>query len=1037
MAKDKEQIKDLAFYQYLGYFYSRNKKEIRRSYTGLSKKFLDYNDPANSDAYLRLPQFQALEIYIFLKEYLNNAFMHEIFRDWYKKTGKFVAREELKVYGDGQMGLFTEVDAKVFKAVFDNIKQFEQIYPNYIYALTMGLGKTVLMATSIFYEFLLANKYPQDKRYCHNALVFAPDKTVLQSLKEIQTFDKSKVVPPEYINWLDTNLHFHFLDDTGISLNTMDKSDYNIIISNTQKIILKKQHKEKTPGQLLFSDADKYQVIQSNEGYNDLYDFVAEDELELLSNQRFAKLTRLKQLGIYVDEAHHAFGNTLAKDFGLKKSATSLRLTINGLAQNLKDAGSKVVACYNYTGTPYVNNRLLPEVVYEYGLKKSINDKYLKQVKVSGFSNTKSIEFIRETIREFWSRHKGKRYENMLPKIAFFTRRVDELQTDLKPAVEKVLSELKIPLNKILVNVGDEKVTTNDDLREFINLDTPASEKQFILLVNKGKEGWNCRSLFAVGLHRKPKSTIFVLQATMRCLRSIGEIQETANVYLSDENLNILEHELQDNFRMSVKDMSTAGDKKKVVEVRVVPPPVIIKLKKISRLYKLNSKSLASEVDLKLETAPTDQYEIVRTDRDIRDISGKAGADRAITHIREKRLFSELTIIAEIARYLNIAPVKINEILKSTKQGIKKILDAVNEYNELLYDWVIPKLFNEMFEIEEFKSEIEEEIELVKQPSGDDGCYRVKAEEDLIASVSDDKYRAHKKKSFHLDNYCFDSKPENALFWSLINEEKIKKVYFTGMLRHGQTDFNIRYIDPESHTLRTYYPDFLTQKDGGSYEIIEVKGDNKIDDAVVQAKAYYANQMAVESGMSYRIVKGSVAMQGLIGETKSEQKEIELFDIDLSRIYVDMLPVYSMQAACSRFGDGEEIECDGWVEVKGMELNKEMFVCRAVGKSMEPKIVDGSYCIFRKIPAGTRQNKIVLVQMHNVEDPENGGKYTIKKYSSEKKQEEDGDWRHTKITLSPLNLNKDFKPIVFTPETSDINDDVRIVAELVKVIAVS
>ena len=61
------------------------------------------------------------------------------------------------------------------------------------------------------------------------------------SLKEIETFDKSKVVPPEYINWLDTHLKFHFLDDTGISLNAIDDSKYNIIISNTQKIILKQK----------------------------------------------------------------------------------------------------------------------------------------------------------------------------------------------------------------------------------------------------------------------------------------------------------------------------------------------------------------------------------------------------------------------------------------------------------------------------------------------------------------------------------------------------------------------------------------------------------------------------------------------------------------------------------------------------------------------------------------------------------------------------------------------------------------------------
>lgn len=60
------------------------------------------------------------------------------------------------------------------------------------------------MATCIFYEFLLGNKFEKDARYCHNALVFAPDKTVLHSLKEIESFDLTRVVPPEYVNFLTT-----------------------------------------------------------------------------------------------------------------------------------------------------------------------------------------------------------------------------------------------------------------------------------------------------------------------------------------------------------------------------------------------------------------------------------------------------------------------------------------------------------------------------------------------------------------------------------------------------------------------------------------------------------------------------------------------------------------------------------------------------------------------------------------------------------------------------------------------------------------
>ncbi len=128
----------------------------------------------------------------------------------------------------------------------------------------------------------------------------------------------------------------------------------------------------------------------------------------------------------------------------------------------------------------------------------------------------------------------------MLPKMAIFGTTIDEITTEIRPAVEEILSQHGISSDKILVNVGDTKVTTDNDIHEFNLLDNPKSEKQFILLVNKGREGWNCRSLFAVALYREPKLKVFVLQATMRCLRSIGDIQETGHVYLTAENMDII-----------------------------------------------------------------------------------------------------------------------------------------------------------------------------------------------------------------------------------------------------------------------------------------------------------------------------------------------------------------------------------------------------------------------------------------------------------------------------------------------------------------
>lgn len=871
VSRTKQQQVDFPFYTYLSLFLKQEKKRIYTTYTQLTRKFLSFNNPENAVAFLRKPQFEALEMYVFLKEFCHNKYLFEIFQEWFKKEGIFEGRKAAGINAKGQVSLFDPIEAnkqediELFNEIYSQIKSFQQIYPNYIFALTMGLGKTVLMATSIFYEFLLANKYPKDERYCHNALVFAPDKTVLQSLKEIETFDKSKVVPPEYVNWLETNLKFFFLDESGDALNAIENSKYNIIISNTQKIILKKQNKKPSASQLLFKDMSTTHKAKSlNKDFEDLYGFDIDTDLELVTNQRFAKLTRLRQLGIYVDEAHHVFGNALAQDFGLKASATSLRVTINELAESLAEAGTKVVGCYNYTGTPYVGSRLLPEVVYAYGLRDAINNKFLKKVEIKAFENIKNqtLAFVRLAIKEFWEENNGKRFENLLPKLAFFASTIDELQTELRPAVEQVLAELNIPTSKILVNVGDSSITTNDDIREFKNLDTPASDKQFILLVNKGKEGWNCRSLFGVALHREPKSKVFVLQATMRCLRSIGDNQETGQVFLSDENIRILDAELQENFKLSVDDLNNSGDKGEVVEVRLVPPPIKVKLKKVRKLHQLKEKEVADGIDLEIEKADTDGYKILGSERSIYDVSKKISVVSDYSEFKDKQQFSTLTLVAEISRYLNLSPIRIKQILSDTVQGIEKIVEAVNNFNELLYDWIIPRLFNELYELEAFEKLDEIEIELVKEPKDGD-CYRVKANKALLASLHDPKFSGFKDKSFHLDNYCFDSKPENHLFWTLLHDKKIDKVWFTGMLTHGQTEFVVNYIDPSSHTVRSYYPDFLVLLNDGSYVIVEVKGDNMIEDDVVMAKSDYAHQLAVASKMSYLMVKGSDAMNGV------------------------------------------------------------------------------------------------------------------------------------------------------------------------------
>ncbi len=849
---------DFAFFTYLRIFYTENRGRIRNHFRDLSKKFLDFNTP-ESGAFLREPQFEALEMYIFLKEYLGNRHVHEIFTDWYTKQNGFEGRSTL---GIEQLELLGELNTTQYEAVFRYIrKSGNRNYANYIFALPMGTGKTILMATCIFYEFLLANKFPKDPKYCRNALVFAPDRTVLQSLKEIQTFDMTKVIPHEYFNFLSRHIQFHFLEEAGTTLSTMDRSQFNIIISNAQKIILKKQHTEKSASERLFkSGAPTYKPGSVYDQFSGLYNFdTPEDENELTTNQRFQKLTRLEQLAIFVDEAHHAFGSKLARDMGLQKSKTSLRLTIDELAASLERAGTRVCACYNFTGTPYVGQQVLPEVVYGYGLKEAIDKGFLKKVRLHTYTNPKDSEFVRLTIKDFWDNHRGLRHEGMLPKLALFSSTIDELKNDLRPAVESALSEFGVPLSSILVNVGDSKLTSNDELREFINLDTQSSEKQFILLVNKGKEGWNCRSLFGVALYRRPKSKIFVLQASMRCLRQIGEDQQTGHIYLSAENAQILDDELQQNFRVSVNEIHNFGVEKLNYKVRVNKPPVNVTLKRIRKLHQLVEKQSQNGLCLELDQIDTEKYRLIHEESE-----GLAAPHPILTEdlseYKLKRDFSQLTLCAEISRYLNRSPLKIEEMLTNTEEGMQRILSNVNEFNELLYDWIIPRIFKALYDLQEFENHESEEIELVKEP--EEGYYTVRATPNLVFTDNNTEVIQHRRKSFHLDTYAFDSNPEKALFWSLLRAGKVKKVYFTGMLTHGQSDFYIQYIDPESHAVRRYYPDFLMRKDDDSWVIVEVKGDNMVDDQIVQAKAAATYQRANASRMTYKIIKGSDAQAG-------------------------------------------------------------------------------------------------------------------------------------------------------------------------------
>lgn len=145
-------------------------------------------------------------------------------------------------------------------------------------------------------------------------------------------------------------------------------------------------------------------------------------------------------------------------------------------------------------------------------------------------------------------------------------------------------------------------------------------------------------------------------------------------------------------------------------------------------------------------------------------------------------------------------------------------------------------------------------------------------------------------------------------------------------------------------------------------------------------------------------------------------------------------PILDLRFAAGAFSDVQALEInDGpWAALPDwVRPQPGLFLAQVVGESMNRRIPNGSWCLFRARPEGTREGKVVVVQHRSISDPETGGQYTIKIYSSEKRPEEDGGWRHQRITLRPDSDRPSFEPIVI--ELGDDEEKFAVVAELLTV----
>lgn len=153
---------------------------------------------------------------------------------------------------------------------------------------------------------------------------------------------------------------------------------------------------------------------------------------------------------------------------------------------------------------------------------------------------------------------------------------------------------------------------------------------------------------------------------------------------------------------------------------------------------------------------------------------------------------------------------------------------------------------------------------------------------------------------------------------------------------------------------------------------------------------------------------------------------------DEVRPYENCVPLYDIKIAAGNFSDEQQMEDCEWVELpEEFRPRKGLFVVQVVGESMNRRIPNGAWCLFRFDSAGSRNGKVVLASHREIADTDTGGHYTVKIYESIKEYLSDGTWRHESIILRPDSYLSCYEPIVLGEEQAE---DLRIVGELVAVL---
>lgn len=531
----------------------------------------------NKNGKLRDTQIEAIETYLFLKIEGQNKPLWKLFSEGFFTNGTDLtklninqdARDYLSENTDafalfdfarqknGKDSLLPELEKliiekptelnyqQIIKNIFYNVE-----YADYLMSLPMGSGKTFLMAAFMYIDLYFAHNEPDNKIFAHNFIVLIPSglkSSIVPSLRTIENFDPSWVIPNPAAAELKKLLKFEILDEQKSA-----KKSNKARNPNAQKV---NQCLPNPFGQVFVVNAEKV-ILDRLEVTNQLEVFEkTEDEQDKYANELRNLIGKIPNLSILIDEVHHAATDDI-----------KLRKVVNKWQSN-----GKITTVLGFSGTPYLSKADNIEVnetsffkfsqitntVYYYPLVTAIKS-FLKNPKVKIGKNLDRFQIIKAGIEDFQKEYNAKVYSNgTIPKIAIYCPNIESLEEDVYPFLT---GELKINPDEILkFHKGNKQYPQPEGSElEFRSLDLPISKKRYILLVQVGKEGWDCPSLTGVVLSQQgdsPKN--MVLQTSCRCLRQVDKNQEeTALIWLNDYNANTLNTQLKKEQHTSIEEIN-------------------------------------------------------------------------------------------------------------------------------------------------------------------------------------------------------------------------------------------------------------------------------------------------------------------------------------------------------------------------------------------------------------------------------------------------------------------------------------------------